>query len=209
MDQEKNSKGVITLLVVIIVILLALVILLATGTISFKSGNGNLSNSTVTENNSSVEDSSTNSNVNDNQVSSNWVNYLLSCHILEAKITRVRSRDLGDSEDYNKTVTLTMDDIKEVLSKLENSKLSKTWSEGRGGPDKDHLTIAYENNEQKYEFEIYYGTIAVDKLDDELKNILENSKYEEKNIEYKNIQGSFYFYNIDGYSETIFDKYFK
>lgn len=39
MEQEKNNKGVIALLVVIIVFLLALVVLLATGTISFKEGN--------------------------------------------------------------------------------------------------------------------------------------------------------------------------
>ena len=44
MEQEKNNKGVITLLVIIIVILLALVILFATGTISLKNTttNGNI-----------------------------------------------------------------------------------------------------------------------------------------------------------------------
>ena len=102
-----------------------------------------------------------------------------------------------------------MDEVKEILSNFKNSKLTKTWSQGRGGPDKDHLTIAYENNDQKYEFEIYYGTIAVDELDDEFKNILEQNKYDEKNTEYKNMEGSFYFYSIDNYNETIFDKYFN
>lgn len=47
MEQEKNSKGVITLLVVIIVILLALVILLATGKISFKTDEANITNNNL------------------------------------------------------------------------------------------------------------------------------------------------------------------
>ena len=44
---------------------------------------------------------------------------------------------------------------------------------------------------------------------EELKNILEQNKYDEKNTEYKNMEGSFYFYSIDNYNETIFDKYFN
>jgi len=210
--MEKNNKGIIALLVVLVIILSVLCVLFATNTISFNSNsvnNNNQFNENITENNNTTEDTTNNNTSNDNQVSSSWVNYLLSRHILEAKVTRVRSKKLGDSEDYNKTVTITMDDIKEILSKLENSRLSKTWSQGRGGLDKDHLTISYENNDQKYEFEIYYGTIAVDKLDDEFKSILENSKYEERNTEYKNTQGAFYFYGISDYTETIFDKYFN
>lgn len=139
----------------------------------------------------------------------NWVNYLLSQHILEAKITRVRSTDLGDSEELNKTITISMDDVKEILTKLESSKLSKTWSDGRGGPVRDHLIITYEKNNQNYAFEIYYGDISVNKLDNEFKDILENIKYEEKNTEYNNIPGAFYIYDIENFSETIFDKYFN
>lgn len=138
-----------------------------------------------------------------------WGNYLLNQHILEAKIIRVRNTDLGDTEDFNKTVTLTMDDVKELISKLENNKLSKVWSEGRGGPERDYLIISYEKNGQKYAFEIYYDDIAVDKLDDEFKEILDKNKYEEKNTEYRGIPGSFYFYDIENFSETIFDKYFN
>lgn len=138
-----------------------------------------------------------------------WTNYLLSQHILDAKITRVRSTDLGDSEELNKTITISMDDVKEILTKIENNKISKTWSEGRGGPVRDYLIISYEKNDQKYEFEIYYGDISVNKLDNEFKEILENNKYEEKNTEYNNIPGAFYFYDIENFSETIFDKYFN
>ena len=56
MEQEKNNKGVIALLVVIIVLLLALVILLATGTISFKS-NELKNNQQTTENNQKQNES--------------------------------------------------------------------------------------------------------------------------------------------------------
>lgn len=211
MEKEKNNRGVIILLTVIIIILVVLCILFATDTISFNSNtvnNNTQSNSNINEAKNTNENSS-NSQNNENQTGSSWVNYLLSRHILDAKITRVRSKDLGDSEEINKTITLTMDDVKEILSKLENNKLSKTWSEGRGGPERDHLIISYENNDKKYEFEIYYGDISINKLDDEFKSILEVNKYEEKNTEYKNIQGAYYFYDIENYTETIFDKYFS
>ena len=205
MENQKNNKGVISLLIVIIVILSVLCVLFATGTITLKSNDVDNSgtNENINDNNQTNEDN------NDEEKESNWVDYLLSRHILDAKVSRIRSKDLGDAEDFNKTETITMDEVKEILSNFKNSKLTKTWSQGRGGPDKDHLTIAYENNDQKYEFEIYYGTIVVDKLDDELKNILEQNKYDEKNTEYKNMEGSFYFYSIDNYNETIFDKYFN
>ena len=53
MENQKNNKGVITLLIVIIIILSALCVLLSIGTISFKSNevNTNKSNDNVTDNN--------------------------------------------------------------------------------------------------------------------------------------------------------------
>ena len=62
MEQEKNNKGVIALLVVIIVILLALVVLLATGTISFKREvqNNNEQNNTNFNDNTNVVDNNDN-----------------------------------------------------------------------------------------------------------------------------------------------------
>ncbi len=227
MENEKKSNG--TLVGVLIGLVIALLVvggLFATGTIGFKTTTTNNNeqasdnnqttstetNQPETSNNNQTTSTETNqpetSNNNSNEKSS-WVDYLLSRHLLDAKITRVRSKDLGDSVDLNKTVTIKMNDVKELLTNLKSNKLIKTWSQGRGGPDKDHLVIAYENNNERYDFEIYYGSIVIDKLDEEFKTILDNNKYEEKNAEYKNIQGSFYFYSIDGYSDTIFDKYFN
>lgn len=56
MENQKNNKGVIALLIVIIVILLALCVLFATGTISFNSNkvnNNEINNSENTDNNES------------------------------------------------------------------------------------------------------------------------------------------------------------
>ena len=195
MEQEKSKDGLIIFLVVVIIVLVLLCTMFAMGTISFNKGDSN-KNTVETTTDSNQEDTT-------------WTNYLLSRHILEAKLSRKRSTSLGDSEDIDKTVTLSMDQVKEVLSNLEGYKLSKNWSEGRGGPDRDHLIISYEVDEQRYDFEIYYGTISVEKLDDGLKNILETSKVNEKNIEYRDKDGAFYFYSLDDFTETVFDKYFE
>ena len=209
--EKKNNSLVIILMGVIIVILAVLCVLFATDTISFKSdsvNNNNQSNGDYIEN-SNNENNDSEVSSTDIQTNSSWTSALLSRHILEAKVTRLRSKDLGDSVDYNKTITISMDEVKSILSVLENNKLTKTWSQGRGGPDRDYLTISYEYNDQKYEFDIHNGTIGIGKLDDELKDIFEKNKYDEKNTEYKDSQGSFYYYNINNYSESIFDKYFN
>ena len=72
MEQEKNNKGVIALLVVIIVILLALVVLLATGIINFKSNatnnSNNQSNGDITENGNTSENANTSNDININPI---------------------------------------------------------------------------------------------------------------------------------------------
>lgn len=211
MENQKKSNGVLVgILIGILITLLVAVCLYVTGIISFKTKQtnnnaNNQSNSSNTENTNITDDTAS----NENKTNSSWTNYLLSQHLLEAKLTRERSKDLGDSEDFNKTITINKDDVKELLSKLEANKLSKTWSGGMGGPVRDQLTISYEHNDQKYEFVIIYGCIIVDKLDDEFKNILENNKFDEQDKEYENIQGAFYVYKLSDYTETIFDKYFE
>ena len=209
MEQQNNNKSLIAVLIIIIVILAVLCILFATNTISFNSNsvdNGNnQSNGSVIENSNTSNDNTT----DNSQVSSSWTSYLLSRHILEAKVTRVRSKDLGDAEDYNKTVTITMDDIKTILSSLENKELQKIWSEGKGGPDRDLLTIPYESNNERYEFRLWNGIIITDKLDDDFITILNNSKSFGADVDDKQKDGAFYFYSISDYTDTIFDKYFK
>lgn len=138
-----------------------------------------------------------------------WIAYLLEQNIEEIKITRERSSDLGDSVDLDKSTIITKNELKELLDNLKNNKLFKTWSDGMGGPIRDRLSVMYKKNNQTYEFQIYYGSLIVDKLDDEFKLELEKNKYEEKNTEYSNIDGAFYVYEIDNYDESIFDKYFN
>ena len=62
MEQEKNNKSLIAVLIIIIIILAVLCILFATNTISFKSNsvdNNNQSNGNVTDNNTTEDTSST------------------------------------------------------------------------------------------------------------------------------------------------------
>lgn len=68
MEKEKNSKGIIILLVIIIAILVVLCVLFATGTISLKSSTTN-NNQQTSENNESneISNSQDNNNSNDNQ----------------------------------------------------------------------------------------------------------------------------------------------
>ncbi len=209
--KENNKNITILLMGVIIVILLGLCILFTTNTISFNSkevNNDNQHSKVEKENNNDITQDESTSKKNE-PINSNWINYLLSCHILDAKISRIRSIDLGDKSEINKTITITKDDLENILNDLKDTKLFKTYSIGRGGPDKDHLTVSYEYNENVYKFEIIYGTITIDNSDNELKNLLNNNNYEEKNTEYKNSNGSFYFYTIDNFSDNFFDAYFE
>lgn len=205
-NQKKGNSILIGIIIGLIIAIIIGVILFITGTVSFKEDTtNNIDNNQVTE----AETSASDNDAKESEEFSNWVDYILSVHILNANISRFRSKDLGDDVDLNKTVTIEKNDVIELLTSLKNNKLTKTWSQGRGGVDSDHLTITYEKDFEKYEFEIYYGAISVDKIDDELKNILENNKITEKNAEYSKMDGSFYYYIIEGFDETIFDKYFN
>ena len=204
--MEKKNTGL-----VVLVIILSLLVLGLGGYIVYDKllSENNEEIPKDENNNKIVEDNVENEMQQNTSFNSNWINYLLSTHILEAKISRLRSVDLGDDYDLNKTVTISMNDLKNILTDLEDNKLIKTYSNGRGGPDKDHLTIKYEYNEKIYKFEIFYGSISVTSLDEELKNILNDNNYEEKDLQYKDVDGSFYFYDIDNYSDSIFDSYFN
>ena len=199
MENQNNNKGVIALLVVIIVILAVLCILFATGTITLKSNsvdnNNPTSNNTVNDNSNSTETTTNNSN------NINWTQYILSQHILEANASTVE-----------KTSTVTLDDLKEVLPKFENTKVIKTWYDSRGSMvDGVSLHISYENNDNKYIINIdannNYCEIYGSSLNEELSNILESSITSEKNTEMKSTGK--YFYELDGCDSSVLDKYVK
>ncbi|MBR7042496.1 MAG: hypothetical protein IKI04_03240 [Bacilli bacterium] len=214
MEQEiKTPKGgLLALMAVIVVIIITLLALFATGTISLNTkkveNDNKVSEPTNTIDNQVEENTKTEEVVESKtEENTNWVDYLLTRNISETKITRLRNIELGDSETYNNSVILTEEELKEILTELKNKKLTKVWSQGRGGPNRDHLVVSYESNDHPYEFEIINGSISVDKLDHELIGILDNNKYEEKNTEVKDLPGTFYFYSIGDYTETMFDKY--
>lgn len=176
-----------------------IIALFLTGKINVNNKNDNLDNKNeVIENNNS-----------NNDVKETWIDKLLSYNISNVKLSRTRRKDLGDSQDIDKEVTLSKEELKQILDKVNTNKLVKTYSLGRGGPQRDQLTVSYQINNQKYTFEVFAGSIVLDSADEEIKNIFNNSNYEERNTEYKNQAGAFYYYSIEEYNESIFDEYFK
>ena len=99
------------------------------------------------------------------------------------------------------------------VSKLEQKKakrddiLNKDNDESINNNINNYKYIS--NFNQKYTFEVFAGSIVLDSADEEIKNIFNNSNYEERNTEYKNQAGAFYYYSIEEYNESIFDEYFK
>ena len=191
MEQEKNNKGVIALLVVIIVILLTLVVLLATGTISLKNKENDNNITDETSEESNITD--TTDTATDNL---NWRQYILSQDITKIEVATI-----------NESNTISLEDLKEILPKFDNTKLIKTWYQAMGADaDATYLKITYKNNNNEYVLSIAtakhdpYNHCAIYKgheiLDKSLSNILENNIDEEKNAGIKEY-GTF-FYEFDG-----------
>ena len=196
MKEDKSKNVIIIMLTIIIILLLIILTLVLTGKVNVNNKNDKLDNkSDVIENNNNAEE--------------NWADKLLSYNISEIKLSRKRNTQLGDSQDIDKEVTLSKEELKQILDKISTDKLVKTYSLGRGGQDRDHLTVSYQVNNQNYTFEVFAGSIVLDSADEEIKNIFNNNNYEERNTEYKNQEGAFYYYSIEEYNENIFDEYFK
>ena len=195
MKEDKSKNVIIIMLTIIIILLLIILTLVLTGKVNVNNKNDKLDNK--------------NDVIENNKTEVNWTNKLLSYNISEIKLSRKRNTQLGDSQDIDKEVTLSKEELKQILDKISTNKLVKTYSIGRGGQDRDHLTVSYQINNQKYTFEVFAGSIVLDSADEEIKNIFNNSNYEERNTEYKNQAGAFYYYSIEEYNESIFDEYFK
>ena len=207
--DKKTNIVIIILVAIIIVILSVLCILFATNTISFnRKVNSNIKTKSDTSSNKTNQTETTNTTVS-SENEKTWEDYLVSCHILNAKISRSRSKDLGDNIDVDKTISLTINDVNNIMKNLKNYNLTKSWSLGMGGYSRDKLVIDYEKNDSNYTFELINGIINVDKLDDSFKEILDSDKTNEINTEYKDTETSFYYYNLDNYSDTLFDSYFN
>lgn len=207
--DKKTNIVIIILVAIIIVILSVLCILFATNTISFNSKvNSNIKTKSDTSSNKTNQTETTSTTVS-SENEKTWEDYLVSCHILNAKISRSRSKNLGDNIDVDKTISLTINDVNNIMKNLKNYNLTKSWSLGMGGYSRDKLVIDYEKNDSNYTFELINGIINVDKLDDTFKEILDSDKTNEINTEYKDTETSFYYYNLDNYSDTLFDSYFN
>ena len=195
MKEDKSKNIIIIMLTIIIILLLIILTLVLTGKVNVNNKNDKLDNK--------------NDVIENNNTEVNWTDKLLSYNISEIKLSRKRNTQLGDTQDIDKEVTLSKEELKQILDKISTNKLVKTYSIGRGGQDRDHLTVSYQVNNQNYTFQIYYSSIVLEFANEELKNMFNNNNYEEKNTEYKNQEGSFYYYTIEGNIESIFDEYFK
>lgn len=190
--MKKNNNLIIIILSIIIIILIVLCILFATNKIDFnKEKTSKQSNQTTQE----------------KQVKTTWADYLLSQKIISAKVKRIK---LGENAEiiYDKEISLNKENIKEILTGLENKKITKVWVHGSGGFDFNSLYINYEKNNQEYQFSFRNGEIFVDKLDNDFINLIDNGNYDE-DVLYKNYEGSFYLYRINDNYEEIFNKYFE
>ena len=183
MKEDKSKNVIIIMLTIIIILLLIILTLVLTGKVNVNNKNDKLDNK--------------NDVIENNNTEVNWTDKLLSYNISEIKLSRKRNTQLGDSQDIDKEVTLSKEELKQILDKISTNKLVKTYSLGRGGQDRDHLTVSYQINNQKYTFEVFAGSIVLDSADEEIKNIFNNSNYEERNTEYKNQAGAFYYYSIE------------
>lgn len=203
MKEEKGKNIIIIILLLIIVLLVVFITLLLTNKINLDK---DIKNNDITNNQQNITKEESKE---ENQVTKNWTEEVMSYHLLDVEITKVRSKDLGDKEDINKTISIDMKELKELLSSLADKKITKVYSMGMGGPERDLLQISYEKNDNKYELKILNGKIYLDESDEELQNFFNQQNYEEKNKEYKEKEGTFYYYELDSYSSEIYDKYFK
>ena len=199
MENQKNNKGIIALLIVIIVILSALCILFATGTISFNSNKVNendINNSENVDNNSNNEDTNGSiQNANDVGNDNNLNNYI--------KTTSDKVR-LNVTQDYNEYAEISIEQGNFVITtskyKVEvvNNLVKETKDESYEGVTK---TFSINGEKVKYITSMYYqpganthvvvltesgnvyanNIVAIDKTIDALNNF--------KKTEYSNVQG--------------------
>ena len=177
MENQKNNRGVIALLIVIIVILSALCVLLATGTISFKSDK--------------VNDNEVNENVNDTNNEENnskeWVNYLKSKNVVVK--TSVWNSEKDECE-FN-SVSISSEDINKIIDKLSTNKITKYYY-GNFPPTgticSDRFTLEYENNKISLEADGYVWVnddILSNKIDLDVDNTTYADNYTEDSYVYK------------------------
>ena len=195
MENQKNNKGVIAILIVIIVILSTLCILFATGTISLKSNDvdNNEINQDVNENNNKNDLENNNSNINNNDTnneeknSKEWVNYLKSKNVVVK--TSVWNSEKEECE-FN-SVSISSEDIKEIIDELSTNKITKYYY-GNFPPTgticSDRFTLEYENNKISLEADGYVWVnddILSNKIDLDVDNTTYADNYTEDSYVYK------------------------
>ena len=207
MEKKSNSGLLVGILIGIIIMLVIFIGLFATGTVSFKSTT-TTDNKQTSENEQNSENNDDTAN-NDSKADNDWVEYILSQHIVDAKVFNLE-----------KTSVVTWDDLKELLPQMKKMKIIKTYYNSRGSMiDGVNLNISYDTSEvaDDYQYKInisannnYCEIYDVSGLDDKLLNILDNVKVREKNIELnKEDAETRYYFELEGCNSSIFDNYIK
>ena len=192
MMEKKKQNTIIFGIVLGVVCLIVLIVLIATGTINFGKIDDDVSEHT-----------------NNGQEKISWYDYLLSQEITNITITRKRSKEYNDSYNMEKTININIENLKSIIDDIKNLELEKTYALSLGSMDKDHLTVSYTVDNISYTFEIYHGSIFVDKADKGLIEILENDDYPVFNENIRNTAGVYEFYHIIEFSNDFYDVYFN
>lgn len=202
--EEKNSKLNVILICIIVVIFAVLATLFATGTISFNKNTNNESG----EKDNKPSDTKENDYTGDYD---KWMNYLLTKNDLKVTVSRVRYADDYVTETYNKTVTLSKDQVKDLFTKLMNLKLVNRCTSGRGtaDPNEDSIVYSYSENGVNYEvsmsgFDSLWTFYDKDKVDSTFLDAIEKSKDASEGTELDDCV-----YEFDGFKNTLLDEYFK
>lgn len=203
-EQNKNKNLIIVVMSCIIVLLIAALVYF----IFIKKEDKPVDN--IEENNQAINDNTNKTNETDNFKP--WMKY-----ILEQNITKIELSDVPCIDDTyeKKTVTINVEQLKDIFNKFMNYKLRLSYIGGNGWDCGESLIIKYLKEGKEYELE-YLGIeghiVPIPDnnglTDIDLENALYNSADEKFNENLKGQDGIFAAYDliVDDY---FFDEYFK
>ncbi len=205
-NNEQNNSNVIIVIFILIIIIVGLVVYIIYNNSQNNRNNQNNS-SAITDNKTSAN------NQNGNKTSTDitsWNDYILNCDITGVKLKRVKIAMTEGEKDFEKEISLTKSDLKDILNKLNELSIVKRYSIGMGIADGDTLTIDYNSDGGNYSLSIPNGIIFTETLKDaKLKELLEDSVTATEDEQYKGQDGSFFVYEFNGEYSTIYDPYFE
>lgn len=198
-EKKKNSPILVAILIIALIAIIAFYVIYFLKPFDNKT---NGSNAKTPAENTTVETPAETATTQPT-----WMTYLQGQTITSITLERTTEDASGD-----KTVTLTIDQLNNLYTKLASYSLVKRYLEGSGFTYGDIITIAYAVGENNYEVKIANGMLVADteSLKDEgLRNALESSEHTTENEDIKDNDGVFYNYVFQNYDSSILDEYFN